>query len=248
MSNKSGLLRAVLCVSIFSLGVASTANAALESRLGGKAVYDTDRNITWLANANAAAGSSFDDGFSPTDGLLTWFNANRWVASLSVDGITGWRLPTTDPTCTVVLDCRITELGHLFYSELGGSTGVPVTSTGDPDLALFTNLQPYYYWSGTLFGPNPYYAWSYNFGFGNLSANYRDFNLFALAVHSGDVGLLHSAKAELLLVPEPQLYTMLLVGLGSLGFIARRYLQAFPQNHLAGVLPSNLPAQDLPVY
>lgn len=28
--------------------------------------------ISWLANANAAAGTSLDDGLSPTDGLMTW--------------------------------------------------------------------------------------------------------------------------------------------------------------------------------
>ena len=30
------------------MGLAPTAEAALISRLGGLAVYDTDRNITWL--------------------------------------------------------------------------------------------------------------------------------------------------------------------------------------------------------
>ncbi len=70
------LFRAILCIVIFSLGLVSTAYATLESRLGGLVVYDTDLNITWLANAKAAGGSGFDDGFSTTDGRLTWDNAN----------------------------------------------------------------------------------------------------------------------------------------------------------------------------
>lgn len=32
----------------------TTAHAALESRLGGQAHYETDLNTTWLANANFA--------------------------------------------------------------------------------------------------------------------------------------------------------------------------------------------------
>jgi len=56
---------------IIILGVSGAANAALVSRLGGLAVYDTDLNITWLANANA------------------------WASGLTVGGFSGWRLPTT---------------------------------------------------------------------------------------------------------------------------------------------------------
>ena len=63
------------------MGLASTAKAALVERLGGQAVYDTDLNITWLADANANHG-------------MTWDQANAWAAGLNVGGVTGWRLPT----------------------------------------------------------------------------------------------------------------------------------------------------------
>ncbi len=70
-------------------GFASTADAALISRLGGQAVYDTDFNITWLADANYAKTSGYD-----SDGMMVWALANTWAAGLNVGGYTGWRLPT----------------------------------------------------------------------------------------------------------------------------------------------------------
>ena len=43
-----------LSAGLLSFGVVSTADAALVSRLGGLAYYDTVLNITWLADANFA--------------------------------------------------------------------------------------------------------------------------------------------------------------------------------------------------
>ena len=60
---KSCLL-AALCAFAFSLGLTSTASAVLVSVLSGQAVYDTDLDITWLADANANVGSAFDDSTS----------------------------------------------------------------------------------------------------------------------------------------------------------------------------------------
>jgi hypothetical protein len=57
-------------------------------------VYDTDLDITWLADANAGVGSTFDNGGSTTDGRMTWVNANAWAASLTVGGFSDWRLPS----------------------------------------------------------------------------------------------------------------------------------------------------------
>lgn len=98
-------------------GVAGTAQATLVGILpttpGGtdyQAYYDTKSNLTWLANANDAVGSSYDT-ISPGSGLLNWTDANAWAAGLSITGyagssqidVTGWTLPTTtqpDPTCS----------------------------------------------------------------------------------------------------------------------------------------------------
>lgn len=212
-NNKIKSITAALCAGIFSLGLVSTAHATLESRLGGLAYYDTDLDITWLADANAGAGSSFDDGFATTDGLMTWANANAWAASLNVGGVTGWRLPTSlnsdgSGPCSG-FNCTDSEMGHLFYNELGGATGSSILTSGDPDLALFSNIQPNGYWSGTEHAPFPVLAWNFNFNRGNLFWDTKNSNLFAWAVHSGDV----DASS----VPEPG--TVALMGLGLMGLL-----------------------------
>lgn len=93
--------------------ISGTAQAALQGRdLNGsagnfEAYYDTVLDITWLADANYGAGSSYDDiginGGATTDGRMTWASANTWAANLSivdtVNNITydNWRLPTVTP-------------------------------------------------------------------------------------------------------------------------------------------------------
>ncbi len=117
------LLRTLLCIGVFSLGLLSTANATLEVRLGGKAVYDIDLDITWLADANAGAGSEYDNGISATDGYMNWYDANAWAASINIEGVTGWRLPTAfnsdGSSICYGFDCTDSEMGHLFYVLCG---------------------------------------------------------------------------------------------------------------------------------
>ena len=79
------------------------ANATLVLSGDGLTVHDDVTNLDWLQDANAGAGSTFDNGSSMTDGKMTWANANAWAASLnvlSVGGYTNWRLATTlQPDC-----------------------------------------------------------------------------------------------------------------------------------------------------
>jgi len=173
--------------------VTLSANAALVSRLGGQAVYDTDRNITWLADGNAALGSAFDDGALPNDGLMTWESANAWAASLSVGGGT-WRLPTAlnsdGSICSGgTYNCTDSEMGHLFYTELGGTPGLPIINSGDPDLALFTNITTFF-WLETEYNPTPTLAYGFSFGPTNAGIHTiggKGSNLSALAVYDGDI-------------------------------------------------------------
>lgn len=216
MNKKSvASLSEVLCVGVFLFGFVSTVNAALISRLGGLAYYDTDLNITWLADANYAKTSGHD-----ADGLMNWADANTWASSLNIGGVTGWRLPTTlqpDSSCdgqsggvSSGFNCTGSEMGHLFYTELGGTAGSSILASGDPDLALFSNIQSNPYWSGTEYAPDPSDAWVFFFNNGNQRAGLKDSgNLFAWAVHSGDVG----ASS----VPEPG--TVALMGLGLMGLL-----------------------------
>lgn len=88
----------------------NAARATLIDR-GGGMIYDTDLNITWLADANYAKTSGYD-----ADGLMTWAAANAWAQNLTYGGYTDWRLPKTlepDPTCVAVSGMRIPRpFGH----------------------------------------------------------------------------------------------------------------------------------------
>jgi hypothetical protein len=61
----------------------TSAHAALESRLGGQAVYDTDLNITWLADSNLAASNTFGVSGINADGSMTWDTAQTWIGAMN---------------------------------------------------------------------------------------------------------------------------------------------------------------------
>lgn len=253
---KSRLLGAV-CATVFSFASLSSHSAAVsgqgtwETTLLGRdldgnlataeAYYDTTLNITWLKNANAGAGSVFDDGTSTTDGGMTWASAISWAASLDINGISNWRLPTmTDtnaPGCNTAFvgtDCGYnvqtgsaattvySELASLWYDTLGnigeyntaGSqfpAGWGLTNTG-----LFDNIQTgAHYWFGLEYEPNnEFFSWSFSANGGYQIWNGKSINFHGWAVHSGDVGAA--------LVPIPA--SIWLFGSGLLGLVgmARR--------------------------
>lgn len=69
-------------------------------------------------------------------------------------------------------NCTGGELSHLFVADLGNKANQSVLNqTGDTaqqiaNLALFSNVQSYAYWSGLEYASNPGYAWSFYIGLG----------------------------------------------------------------------------------
>jgi hypothetical protein len=200
---KSHLLGAV-CAVLFSL-ITVSANAALVSRLGGAAAYDTVLDITWTTNANI-------------HGQATWDNQVAWAAGFSLGGFDDWRLASMDVNGdTAVVDCsgatelacRDDELGYMFYHNMGGSYGDDKTGDQTVDGVLLTDVQSGY-WSGTESAPHR--AYLFFFYIGHVIDGGKSDNRPGWAVRAGDVGA----------VPVPA--ALWLFGSGLLGLIgiARR--------------------------
>lgn len=192
--------------------------AALYDR-GGGLIYDDVLNITWLADANYAQTSGYD-----SDGAMNFSAANTWAGDLSYGGYSDWRLPTAlnqdgSGPC-VGHSCTNSEMGHMYYNNMGASFGGGILSgSNTTNLALFTNLQSDIYWSGTVYALAPTnVAWDF-ITFSGIQANHRqNFEFYAWAVRPGDV----SAA-----VPEPETHAMLLAGLGLLVGVARWRRRSF---------------------
>lgn len=212
------LFRLVL---VTGLTLSATAQAALYDR-GGGLIYDDDRNITWLADANYAKTSGYD-----TDGRMYWSTANTWAANLSyfdsVRNVTydDWRLPTslnTDGTgpCAAY-NCTGSEMGHLHFTE-GGLTpdaSQPISASTVLD-DYFINMQSLFYWSSTealnSSGNPTGYAWGFSTLYGGQATVLTSGQFYAWAVRDGDVAA----------IPEPEAWMMLLAGLGLVGVAVKR--------------------------
>lgn len=151
-------------------------------------LYDVERDITWLQDANYAKTLG-----RPNDGQMTWPDAMAWVGGLNYRGITGWRLPDargadgSGPRESQ--NSPDGEIGHLFL--------VAGTRKSPPDLKL-ENFEPFaIYWcrneasaaeawgfklTGLKQGKLPKNPWQT----GDLAIPLTD-KVLAWPVHDGDV-------------------------------------------------------------
>jgi Protein of unknown function (DUF1566) len=167
-----------------------------------QAYYDTNLNITWVADANLALTSSFD-----ANGLMNWWTAAQdWPASLNAAsylGTAGWRLPTA------------AEYQALFSASL--------VSTASP--GPFLNVQTTYWTSAQPYrcllsqncasGGGYWNQASFDFSTGALvmGAPSPATELSAWAVRSGDIASV---------VPIPAAAWLLGSAVGLLTWLRRR--------------------------
>ena len=194
MMNPSLLSAVSICA--VTLATSMSSNAALISKLGGQVVYDSDLAITWIADANLAATNTFGlpvgedlpphedgagavGGINSNGGTSSWGAALHWIDAMNAANYLGfnkWRLPTTavpDASCqigTLGFNCTGSEMGHLFYEEIGATAGTPLLTAGDPtelDKFNFTNFPDddfQAYWSGTGEDEGSAYAFYFSGG------------------------------------------------------------------------------------
>jgi len=204
---KSRLFGAVCACAVSLLSTSSYAAliGVLPTTPGGtdyQAYYDDVADLTWLADANAAGTT------------MNWVDANAWAAGLDVDGVTGWRLPSSlnsDGTgpCGLAYNCSDSEMGNLYYNVLGNPAFGPLTNTGP-----FSNVQSFIYWSSSEYAPNPSFAWYFSMSNGRQGSLSKVNGFYAWAVQSGNVGAV--------VVPVPAAAWLFASGLLGLMGVARR--------------------------
>lgn len=186
---------------------------------------------TWVNQVTWASGL----GSSLTVTLNSGYTTN-------IDWTTGWRLPDTvdgtwvgghegdpnndgDYSYTYGWNLANSEMGHLFYTELGNTgyqniNGSWNTYPPAPDYFLqntgdFETLIAFWYWSGTEYADNPGYAWRFIMNNGCQNYDSKGSYGYGLAVRSGQV----SAADP---IPEPATMLLFSTGLAGLAALKRR--------------------------
>jgi hypothetical protein len=161
----------LICIFLTVLGLVTIANAELQNN-GNDLIYDTDRNITW---------------YNPNVSAMSWDQAMAWVEGLTVGGATGWRLPTAynQDGSYPLYEYNVigSELGHLYYVELGNAAYGPLMNTGP-----LINLQSGSYWSSSTTEPYAGNAFVFDFNTGRQAHADKTRLFNVLAVHPGSVG------------------------------------------------------------
>ncbi|HEC17360.1 MAG TPA: DUF1566 domain-containing protein [Sedimenticola sp.] len=141
----------ILCAGALTLGPGSAAQAALYDR-GNGMIYDSDQDLTWLQNANLAAGNIFGLGYNtdlgdhPGDswgsnyqetiwpnGVMSWGGALHWIDAMNAANYKGygdWRLPA------------ITDMGApgCDHASVGTDCGYNVDTSGSEPAYLWYDI------------------------------------------------------------------------------------------------------------
>jgi len=175
---------------------------------GGQTVYDPIAKVTWLADANLAAKQTFGVTNINPDGAMDHSAAVLWVAAMNKAdqgrgylGHMDWQLPETgppDPSCsmkgTTGFNCTGSQMGELFYKQLGLHRGESVIAAPDVKVGPFHNIQPYLYWACEAQtavsacqpnGPADGFEWNFSFGNGFQGTNLLANDLYVIVYYPG---------------------------------------------------------------
>lgn len=205
------LLIALLAILVLVLGSFSLVHAGLFSRgvddSGVQLIYDSDLNITWYDFSRPGSSQFL---------VNSWEEQLTWVSNLSVNFggkvYNDWRLPSAlNPDGTGPCsgyNCTQSELGHLYYVELGHHAFDNFIDNGVFD----------YLWSGPYFSgtEDQGLVWIFHTADGSQSVQSQYGAYYAIAVREGDVG--NQAT-----VPIPSSILLLLSG-GSLLLTPLRWI------------------------
>jgi hypothetical protein len=189
-----------------------------------QAYYDTELNVTWLADANLSKTSGYD-----ADGFMTGSESQTWIGTLNAAsylGVNNWRLPTVTDTgplgcdfaftgtdCGYNVDLSTGEMARMYYGALGDTGGYNTSGApqpcNSPILNCLTNTGPFanlqtdrYYWTGTEWAP-PYTstAWYFDFYDGAQVDQDKSHSNHAWAVRPGDLAAVPVPTVAWLIAP-----------------------------------------------
>ncbi len=155
---------------------------------------------------------------------MPWAVANAWATSLTIQGISGWRIPDVGPVNGVAFNnnyaangttdngfnvsalrssyagSTANELAHLFYNTLGNKgfrnlVGAVLSDWSVFNSGPFVNVDSDYYWTGRASGVDPDHAGAFSFG-GEQSWGSKDFYFRAWPVYPGDVDVGDDADGD----------------------------------------------------
>ena len=184
---------------LVGFGAPVIAGADLIPRAGGAMVYDTERDMTWLADASytkTVFERTCGEVGSP-DGRMFWHAAKIFADEMEFAGYDDWRLPVleeTDPSCDTQgvagsfgYNCSNSELGHMFYTLLGGQARTSIVEVHNENFDLFQNIIDDIYWHDLEFSALPFIAWNFQTRDGYQNGNSKSIRLGVWPVRDGDV-------------------------------------------------------------
>lgn len=224
-------------VMVFLLMLSNTANAALTTigtaQFGGTG---SAYNLIWYDdnNGNSVVWLDYTQSHNSWQNQVNWAQGLNTTLTYDIDpgytvdwGTNAWRLPSTvdgpyvygyDGTTTAGFNITNSEMGHLFYTELGNKGYYDTNGNRQPDRGLkntgdFEYLTESWYWSGTEYAINPVFkAWIFSTDDGLQYPTNQSSSNSGLAVRSGQVST----------APVPVPGAIWLFGSGILGFIGLR--------------------------